>query len=240
MGCSLASGQFAKSFGRALGSDVALRTSQHLESDHKLSDRCRPQQWRIEVRVEVPLRVIRPIRWRLVKSHRVREGNTENFVVRGSDSLQHRGQRASLFRGELCHISEMASAAYQSLEGPYCPEGHQRNEAFVGVRQAHLLSFLQCNIVTQKAAAVGFLISMLRNQLFFWRFWNRCRRPNLAVGVGIAGAHHGAAILENLYVSDIFQVAEFAELFDPGAHYNFNSVDTHGGQCEIVPRRKAD
>ena len=58
--------------------------------------------------------------------------------------------------------------------------------------------------------------------------------------MGIASAHHGAAVFENLYVVDIFQPGQFAKLSDPGVDDQFNLIQRHGGQREIVTGRKAD
>ena len=56
----------------------------------------------------------------------------------------------------------------------------------------------------------------------------------------IAGAHHGAAIFENLDVIDIFQFAQLPELFYPCADDELNFVQPHSGECEIVTRRKTN
>ena len=56
----------------------------------------------------------------------------------------------------------------------------------------------------------------------------------------IAGAHHGAAVLEYLDVVDFFASAEFAELLDPRLYDAFNLADFHCGEGEVVARRKAD
>src|SRR5271166_2127550 len=46
---------------RLLRGDVALRHAQHLKTHHEFAHRSRTQQWRIEVRVEVPLRTLLPV-----------------------------------------------------------------------------------------------------------------------------------------------------------------------------------
>src|ERR1700722_12720305 len=56
----------------------------------------------------------------------------------------------------------------------------------------------------------------------------------------IAGAHHGAAIFENLDVIDIFQFAQLSELFYPCVDDQLNFLPTHRGECEIVTRRKTN
>src|SRR5450631_2661430 len=56
----------------------------------------------------------------------------------------------------------------------------------------------------------------------------------------IAGTHHGAAVFEDLDVVDVFQAGQFSKLFDPGADYQFDLVQRHGSEREIVTRREAN
>src|ERR1700722_10072862 len=62
---------------RALRRDIPLWHPQHLKADHKLTDSRRAQQRRIEMRVEVPLRMRLAVGGSLMEAHRVREGNPE-------------------------------------------------------------------------------------------------------------------------------------------------------------------
>jgi hypothetical protein len=58
------------------------------------------------------------------------------------------------------------------------------------------------------------------------------------MGMRIACAHHGAAVFENLDVVDVGHFAQLTKLFHPGADDQFDGVNAHGGQREIVTRRK--
>jgi len=78
-----------QAFRSALGSDIALRGSQHFEANHVLADRCRAQQRGIEVRMEMALWMVDAIGGRLMESHRIGEGNAENLVVGGGNPVKH-------------------------------------------------------------------------------------------------------------------------------------------------------
>ena len=69
---------------------------------------------------------------------------------------------------------------------------------------------------------------------------NRFGRPDLPVRVRIAGAHHRAAIFENLHVADPGIRRESRVLFNPGFDDMPNVRRVHARQREIVPRRKTD
>ena len=58
--------------------------------------------------------------------------------------------------------------------------------------------------------------------------------------VRVAGAHHGAAVLENLHPADRLDAAEFSALLDPNTHHPLDLFHRHAGERQIVARRKAD
>ena len=58
--------------------------------------------------------------------------------------------------------------------------------------------------------------------------------------MGIAGAHHCAAIFKYLNVVNLFPPAEFAKLAHPRVHDLFDIWQRHGRQSEIVTGRKAN
>src|SRR5438128_12004293 len=68
--------------------------------------------------------------------------------------------------------------------------------------------------------------------------WQRSIRPNLAVRVWIARAHHLAAILENLHVVNPGNLPKCAVLLDPSIHDSAQFLDAHLRHGEIVSRRK--
>src|SRR6185437_15492198 len=64
--------------------------------------------------------------------------------------------------------------------------------------------------------------------------------PDLAVGVGIAGAHHGSAVLEDLNVAEIGLTAEFLVFGGPGIDDFADVGERHTGEGEAVVGVKAD
>ena len=79
----------------------------HFKSNHEFSYSCRPQQRRIEVRMEMPFRVWLRIGWTLVKSHGVWKAGLKQVVVAGGHSFQNIRQRR-LLRG--IHLGECADS----------------------------------------------------------------------------------------------------------------------------------
>ena len=64
--------------------------------------------------------------------------------------------------------------------------------------------------------------------------------PDLAVRMGIAGAHHGAAIFEDLYIADIRPVAELSSLRGPGFDNPLDLCGLHAGERQAVIGMKAE
>ena len=60
--------------------------------------------------------------------------------------------------------------------------------------------------------------------------------PYLAMGMRIAGAHHGAAIFKYLDMIDVLARAQFLILRRSEIHYTLNVRDAHGGQSQIMTR----
>src|SRR6266436_592006 len=134
----------------------------------------------------------------------------------------------------------MAAAANQHFEWPHRPEGHQGKEAFVLANEADLLSLFDIDVVTQQAGVMVAEVVGLAEQFFPWNLRNRTGGPNLAVGMRIACAHHDAAVLENLYVLDLWHRSQFLELGGPGADHVFDVIGLHGGKSEVVAWGEAD
>src|SRR5213075_17236 len=81
MSCSLLRGQFPQPRRNDLRRDVALGVSQHFKSNHKFPYGRRAQKRGIEMRMKMPFGMLVAVGWRLVKSHRIREGNSKHLVV---------------------------------------------------------------------------------------------------------------------------------------------------------------
>src|SRR5438105_4879687 len=67
----------------------------------------------------------------------------------------------------------------------------------------------------------------------------RSVRPNLAMGMRVAGAHEFAAIFENLYVADPGNLRERGKLFGPSIDHAAQFAGVHSWNGEIVARGKA-
>ena len=151
--------EFAQAFSCALGGDVALRSAKHFKADHEFPDCRRPQKRRIKVRVEMTFwmidpRMIKAIRRRLMKAHRVREGNSEHAVVRGSHAMQNIAQQWDFVGRELIHASEVPATADQNFKRPNRPERHEREEIIVFINNSDTLPPSQRHVVAEKTAAV--------------------------------------------------------------------------------------
>ena len=68
---------------------------------------------------------------------------------------------------------------------------------------------------------------------------NAAAGPDLAMRMRIAGAHHLAAILEDLHVADVGQAAQVGVLRGPHVHHQREIRHAHARHGQIVPRRKA-
>src|ERR1700736_5885897 len=104
------------------------------------------------MRVEMTFGMIDAIGRRLVKAHRVREGNSENFVVSGSDAVKNVTQRSDFIGGKFVHASEVPATANQDLKRPDRPERHEPHETTALTNYADLLPLLQSNVIANKTA----------------------------------------------------------------------------------------
>jgi hypothetical protein len=55
----------------------------------------------------------------------------------------------------------------------------------------------------------------------------------------VGRAHHGAAVFEDLHVTDPVEAAELDVLVDPGVDHRADRLDRHLPQRQVVPRREA-
>src|SRR5580765_585211 len=62
--------------------------------------------------------------------------------------------------------------------------------------------------------------------------------PNLAMGMRIAGAHHGAAVFEDLHMLDPGARPQIVELIDPQIDHGPEFAQAHARDGEVVARRK--
>ena len=110
---------------------------------------------------------------------------------------------------------------------------------FVLEDQALARGFLDAQIFAEQALLVRLLVIALRRLFLRWLIGKGTGSPNLTVRMRIAGAHHGAAVLENLYVVDEVAASEIGELLAP----HFDDCDdfflVHARKGQIVAGRKA-
>src|SRR3954464_12386599 len=69
-------------------------------------------------------------------------------------------------------------------------------------------------------------------------FWDGAVSPNLSVRMWIAGAHHRAAVFEDLDVMDVRARAQFAILLGPEVHDSSDLLLRHLRQRQVMSRRK--
>ncbi len=104
---------------------------------------------------------------------------------------------------EFFQAAQMRAAEHQRLKGPHRPKRHQRHKFVVLANDALTLLEFDLEGVTEQAGVmqpvIGALVGQLRSRLV----GNMFGGPDLAVGVRIAGPHHGAAILEYLHVTNL-------------------------------------
>src|SRR5207248_11323534 len=105
----------------------------------------------------------------------------------------------------------MPAAADQHFERPHGPERDQYNEAFVRNNDPRFFVFLQLQIIAKQTTSMFLEIVLLRRKFASGRLRYRAGGPNLAMRMGIAGAHHFAAIFKNLYVTDTRHSTEVRE-----------------------------
>ncbi len=110
---------------------------------------------------------------------------------------------------------------------------------FVLEYQALAGGFLDAQIFAEQALLVRLQVIALRSLFLRWLIGKGTGSPNLTVRMRIAGAHHGATVLENLNVVDEVAASEIGELLAP----HFDDCDdfflVHPGQGQIVAGRKA-
>ena len=111
---------------------------------------------------------------------------------------------------------------------------------FVPVHDAVAGRFFEAEIVAEQAGAAVFGPLELGGLLLGDFVGDGVVGPDLAVRMGVAGAHHGAAVFEDLDVVDERPGGEIVKLLDPGVNDRAQVVHRHVGDGEAVPGREAD
>jgi len=234
---------FAQTLGGGFGSDVALRHAEHFKTNHEFAHCGRAQQRRIEVGVEMPLLVSALVRRRLVETHGVGEAGFEEIVEARGDAAKRIGQAVALVGRELRHGAQVAAADQQHLEGPDCPPGDEGGEVVVLEDQAATMRGVGAiggggifggEIFAKEAAAGEGEVLALGFGFGCGLFGDEAGGPDLAVWMGVAGAHHRAAVLEDLHVLDPVVGAQLLVLAHPGVDDGADLFAGHAGQGERV------
>src|ERR1700688_2914135 len=152
--------------------------------------------------MEMALRVEVSISWTLMKSHGVGEAGGKQAVVEGGELLEDVRQAALLDGLEFQEAAEVSAGEHQGLEGPHCPEGHQDDKFFVLANDALVLLELDFQGVTEQAGVLLAEIRVLIRYFGCGFVGNVFSRPDLAVRMGVAGAHHRPTVLEDLYMAN--------------------------------------
>src|SRR5258706_390890 len=230
--------RFAKAIRRALRRNVALGGAEQFVTYHEFLNRGAAEQRRKVVRVQMPFFVGAAVGGLLVESHRVWERRLEQIVITNRDAPQDVAEEIALFPAKLIDRSNMALAQHQRLEWPNRPERNDHGKSNVLADDPEVQLQLQLQVVAQQARMFLSAIIPERRQLSTRKVWQRSIRPNLAVRMRIARAHHLAAIFENLHVIDPRNLPKRDILLDPGIHDSAQLREAHSRNCEIVPRRK--
>ena len=118
-------------------------------------------------------------------------------------------------RGEVGEAAEVAAGQDEGFKGPGGPVGDEGDEEVVLDDDADSAS--RCGIaegefggdvVAEQAGVVLVVVGLLGGELAEGLVGDVFGGPDLAVGMGVGGAHHGAAVLEDLDVVDPGEVAE--------------------------------
>jgi len=138
----------------------------------------------------------------------------------------------------------MAAADQQYLKGPDRPPGDQSHEVLILEDDAGRFVFLRglfgSQVVAQQAMAGAGEMLALGRDLGDRLVGNKAAGPDLAVGMRIAGAHHRAAVLEDLHVLDPVQAGHILVLLRPCIHHAANLRLGHAGQGQAVVGMEAD
>ena len=117
--------------------------------------------------------------------------------------LENICQAVLLGGAESVQAAQMRTAEHQGLKRPHRPKRHQRHKFVVLADDALALLEFDLEGVTEQAGVMQLVIGALVGQLRGRLVGNMFGGPDLAVGMGIAGPHHGAAILEYLHVTNL-------------------------------------
>ncbi len=188
--------------------------------------------------MQMPFGVGLAVRGTLVEAHRIREGNIEQLVIAGGHLLQDVCQQIAFNFGEGVDSAEVSIADDKSFKRPHRPERHQHCEAVIAANQPVADLVLEFEVLAKQAGVIRLPVQLERFLFACW-FVRQCGvGPNLAMRMRIAGAHHDAAVLEDLNVIHPGDAAQLLVLLRPYVYNVAHFARGHARNREIVSRRK--
>ena len=164
----------------------------------------------------MPLLVRLAVARGLVEAHGVGEAGLEEVVVAGGGLLEDVGERGLLAVSEFGQRADVALRQDEGFKGPDGPPRDNDEEVVVLANDADLFFRFDLEVVAEQAGVFLGELCLERFGLLGGLVGDVLGGPDLAVGMGIAGAHHGAAVLEDLHVVELGLAAEFNVLLGPG------------------------
>src|SRR5699024_7287854 len=110
---------------------IPLRTSQHFVSYSEFFDGSRSQQWRIEVHVKMPLRIVFSVGRGRMKSCRVGKGYVKYIVILDGQLPYNICQSIFFFVIHVGKLCKRPLADHQGLERPECPKWYRHGEMLI-------------------------------------------------------------------------------------------------------------
>ena len=145
-----------------------------------------------------------------------------------------------LRRGQLVEPADVAMRQHHRFERPDRPERHQHGEVVVPEDDPLAGLRFEPEIVAEQARAMGGAVVGLRGELLGGFVGQVAARPDLTVRVRVAGAHRGAAILEDLHRVDLVHGAERHILLAPAGDHMGDVVDGEASHRKVVAGGIAD
>src|SRR6476619_4761889 len=102
---------------------IALSVCEHFITDHKFLDRRRPEQWRVEMGMELPMLLFTESTRRPVPTHRVGKGDFEQIIISCQKTLENIRQTRSFRDDQVRKLQHVESWNEQDLIRPSCPIG---------------------------------------------------------------------------------------------------------------------
>jgi hypothetical protein len=121
----------AQAFGSLFWRNIALCFGEQFKPHHEFAHRCRTEQRRIGMGVQMPVRMGRAIGGTLVEAEGVGERDLEQVIVARCQSFEDVRQTRAFLRRQVAESADMPAADDHGFEGPDRPERNQRDKMVV-------------------------------------------------------------------------------------------------------------